>query len=106
MSDIETWLSGLKLEKYNSIFAEAEIEAGYSTRIGAAMRHAAEDLKRQQTHRRLLLVVTYGEPSDIDVTDRKYLVEDACGAYGQPSETSKWRTFKPALTRPVCPLVF
>jgi nitric oxide reductase activation protein len=29
------------------------------------------------THRRLLLVVTDGEPSDIDVTDRQYLVEDA-----------------------------
>jgi hypothetical protein len=48
-----------------------------STRIGAAMRHAASDLRRQLTHRRLLLVVTDGEPSDIDVQDRKYLVEDA-----------------------------
>ena len=55
----------------------AGLQGGYSTRIGAAMRHAAEDLKRQQTHRRLLLVVTDGEPSDIDVTDKKYLVEDA-----------------------------
>ncbi len=55
----------------------AGLEGGYSTRIGAAMRHAAEDLKRQQTHRRLLLVITDGEPSDIDVTDKKYLVEDA-----------------------------
>ena len=55
----------------------AGIESGYSTRIGAAMRHAAEDLKRQQTHRRLLLVVTDGEPSDVDVTDKSYLVEDA-----------------------------
>ncbi len=55
----------------------AGLEGGYSTRIGAAMRHAAEDLKRQQTHRRLLLVVTDGEPSDIDVTDKKYLIEDA-----------------------------
>ena len=55
----------------------AGLQGGFSTRIGAAMRHAAEDLKRQQTHRRLLLVVTDGEPSDIDVTDKKYLVEDA-----------------------------
>jgi len=55
----------------------AGLEGGFSTRIGAAMRHAAEDLKRQQTHRRLLLVVTDGEPSDVDVTDKNYLVEDA-----------------------------
>jgi hypothetical protein len=55
----------------------AGLAGGYSTRIGAAMRHAAADLRRQQTHRKLLLVVTDGEPSDIDVPDRRYLVEDA-----------------------------
>lgn len=48
-----------------------------STRIGTAIRHAAEDLARQSTYRRLLLVITDGEPSDIDVNDRRYLVEDA-----------------------------
>ncbi|WP_422368651.1 nitric oxide reductase activation protein NorD [Pelagibius sp.] len=55
----------------------AGLSSGFSTRIGAAMRHAAADLKRQQTHRKLLLVITDGEPSDIDVSDRRYLVEDA-----------------------------
>ncbi len=55
----------------------AGLESGLSTRIGAAMRHAAADLERQLTHRKLLLVVTDGEPSDVDVSDRKYLVEDA-----------------------------
>jgi len=55
----------------------AGLSGGLSTRIGAAMRHAAQDLRRQRTHRRLLLVVTDGEPSDIDVKDRRYLVEDA-----------------------------
>ena len=53
------------------------LTGGYSTRIGAAMRHAVVDLKKQQTHRRLLLVITDGEPWDIDVADRNYLVEDA-----------------------------
>ncbi len=53
------------------------LESGLSTRLGAAMRHAGADLERQLTHRRLLLVVTDGEPSDIDVDDRQYLVEDA-----------------------------
>lgn len=55
----------------------AGLEGGLSTRIGAAMRHAGTDLGGQLTHRRLLLVITDGEPSDIDVSDRKYLVEDA-----------------------------
>ncbi len=55
----------------------AGLSSGFSTRIGAAMRHAAADLKLQQTHRKLLLVITDGEPSDIDVPDRRYLVEDA-----------------------------
>lgn len=55
----------------------AGLSGGFSTRIGAAMRHASEDLKRQKSHRKLLLVVTDGEPSDIDVPDRSYLVEDA-----------------------------
>ncbi len=57
--------------------ALAGLRGGFSTRIGAAMRHASEDLKRQQTHRKLLLVITDGEPFDIDVPDRRYLVEDA-----------------------------
>ena len=55
----------------------AGLTGGLSTRIGAAMRHAGADLRTRLTHRRLLLVVTDGEPSDVDVTDRKYLVEDA-----------------------------
>lgn len=55
----------------------AGLEGGLSTRIGAAMRHAAVDLESQRTHRKLLLVVTDGEPYDIDVTDPRYLVEDA-----------------------------
>ena len=41
------------------------------------MRHAGADLARERSYRRLLLVVTDGEPSDLDVEDRFYLVEDA-----------------------------
>ena len=55
----------------------AGLNGKLSTRIGAAMRHAAKDLMMQRTHRRLLLVISDGEPSDIDVKDKKYLVEDA-----------------------------
>ena len=55
----------------------AGLQGGFSTRLGAAMRHASEDLKKQLTHRKLLLVVTDGEPSDVDVSDKNYLVEDS-----------------------------
>ncbi|PWE52509.1 VWA domain-containing protein [Metarhizobium album] len=55
----------------------AGIAGEYSTRLGAVIRHAANDLRRQRSHRRLLLIVTDGEPSDVDVDDRHYLVEDA-----------------------------
>lgn len=48
-----------------------------STRLGAALRQAGAEIERQVTHRKLVLVITDGEPSDIDVADRKYLVEDA-----------------------------
>jgi nitric oxide reductase NorD protein len=55
----------------------AGITGEYSTRLGAVIRHAANDLRRQRSHRRLLLIVTDGEPSDVDVDDRHHLVEDA-----------------------------
>lgn len=55
----------------------AGLTGEYSTRIGAALRHAGAELALRQSWRKLLLVITDGEPSDIDVTDREYLVEDA-----------------------------
>jgi hypothetical protein len=55
----------------------AGLDGALSTRIGAAIRHAGVELGRQRSHRRLLLVVTDGEPSDVDIGDRRYLVEDA-----------------------------
>jgi hypothetical protein len=55
----------------------AGLRGGLSTRIGAALRQAATEIAPQATHRKLILVVTDGEPSDVDVADRTYLVEDA-----------------------------
>lgn len=55
----------------------AGLKGSLSTRIGAAIRHAGRLLERRLTHRRLLLIVTDGEPSDVDVIDRNYLVQDA-----------------------------
>ena len=51
--------------------------ARYSTRLGAAIRHAADLLTSESSARQTVLVVTDGAPSDIDVFDPRYLVEDA-----------------------------
>ncbi|WP_416900169.1 MAG: nitric oxide reductase activation protein NorD [Minwuia sp.] len=55
----------------------AAVEPGLSTRLGAAIRHCGALLAGERTHRRLLIVLTDGEPSDIDVRDPGYLTEDA-----------------------------
>ncbi len=55
----------------------AAMDAGYSTRMGAAMRHAGHYLKNQKADKKLLLILTDGEPSDIDVHDERLLIEDA-----------------------------
>jgi nitric oxide reductase activation protein len=52
-------------------------QGSLSTRMGAALRHAGSRLRAQVAEKRILLLVTDGEPSDIDVSDRDYLVEDA-----------------------------
>ena len=53
------------------------LEAGLSTRMGAAIRHATHYLSHQPAEKKLLLVLTDGEPADIDVKDPQYLIEDA-----------------------------
>jgi nitric oxide reductase NorD protein len=48
-----------------------------STRMGTALRHAGSFLQDRRAHKKLILLVTDGEPSDIDVHDAQYLVFDA-----------------------------
>ncbi len=48
-----------------------------STRMGAAIRHAAHYLRGQRSAKKLLMVITDGEPADIDVRDPQYLRYDA-----------------------------
>jgi nitric oxide reductase activation protein len=55
----------------------AAIQAGYSTRMGAAMRHAAHYLDAQTADKKLMLVLTDGQPSDVDAHDERLLIEDA-----------------------------
>ncbi len=54
----------------------AGMRGGLSTRMGAAMRHAAEHLLRQPERRKLLLLITDGEPADIDERDPQHLRHD------------------------------
>ena len=55
----------------------AGMSGQFSTRMGAAMRHAGSILKRQPSNKKLLLVLTDGEPADNDVRDPQYLRFDA-----------------------------
>lgn len=55
----------------------AGLVPGLSTRLGAALRHAGAEIAGVRSHRKLLLVLSDGEPSDIDVEDPQDLVEDA-----------------------------
>ena len=54
----------------------AAMEANYSTRMGAAMRHAAHYLEARPADKKLMLILTDGQPSDIDTNDEQLLIED------------------------------
>ncbi len=51
----------------------AGIQGGLSTRMGAALRHAGRHLLSQSERRKLILLVTDGEPADIDERDPQHL---------------------------------
>ena len=55
----------------------ASMEAAYSTRMGGALRHAAHYLGAQKADKKLLLILTDGQPSDVDSPDERLLIEDA-----------------------------
>ncbi len=54
----------------------AGMRGGLSTRMGAAMRHAGSFLAKCPQRKKLLLLVSDGEPADIDVRDPQYLRHD------------------------------
>ena len=55
----------------------AGLTPGFSTRLGAALRHAGAGLRARAAERKLVLALTDGAPSDIDVADPDDLVEDS-----------------------------
>lgn len=52
------------------------ISPAYYTRMGAAIRRAAEILGRQKARERLLLLLTDGKPNDADRYEGRYGIED------------------------------
>ncbi|WP_428080704.1 nitric oxide reductase activation protein NorD [Candidatus Pelagibacter sp.] len=77
--DVRFWKIKDFKEKLNSnhIYKLESMKPGYSTRLGAAIRQAGQDLVKQPNYRKLLLILSDGEPSDIDIADKEYLLEDA-----------------------------
>jgi len=55
----------------------AGMQGGLSTRMGAAIRHGGQHLLSQPEQKKLLLLVTDGEPADIDERDPQYLRYDS-----------------------------
>lgn len=72
-----------RIKDFNERFGEdaqarlAGMRGGLSTRMGAALRHAGSHLARQPERRKLILLVTDGEPADIDERDPQHLRADA-----------------------------
>jgi hypothetical protein len=51
----------------------AAMHGAYSTRMGAALRHAGSVLRQQPKNKKILFIITDGEPADNDVRDPQYL---------------------------------
>ena len=77
--DVRYWKIKNFKEKLNQkhINRLESMKPGFSTRLGAVVRQAGDELISQSNYRKLLLIISDGEPSDIDVDDNEYLVEDA-----------------------------
>jgi hypothetical protein len=52
------------------------MKGGLSTRMGTALRHAGAGLMKQPERRKLVLLVTDGEPADVDERDPQHLRHD------------------------------
>ena len=79
-------VSYYRLKDFDETFGVVEqtrvraLRGSCSTRMGAALRHAQAMLAEQPFERKILLLVTDGEPSDVDVADANYLIEDTAQA--------------------------
>lgn len=64
----------------------AAMQPGQSTRMGAALRHAGHYLEHRNADKKLLLVLTDGEPADIDSKDPQALIADSREAVKELSQ--------------------
>jgi nitric oxide reductase NorD protein len=73
----------LRIKDFDEPFGEAQRQrlqaqqGAFSTRMGAALRHAATQFEDENSEAKVLVLVTDGEPSDVDVHDSTHLIEDA-----------------------------
>ncbi|WP_428829517.1 nitric oxide reductase activation protein NorD, partial [Acidithiobacillus thiooxidans] len=76
--ELRYWhIKGFSEPWQDAVYARlAALCATYSTRMGAALRHAGHYLSGQSADKRLLLILTDGQPADIDVDDPDYLLAD------------------------------
>lgn len=94
----------------------ADLKPGLSTRLGAAIRFVSGEMAKQKMRRKVMIVLTDGEPSDVDVEDSTNLSEDArraiamarsqgvdlfCIPFGQKAEESSGAIFGPRNTLPL-----
>ncbi len=54
----------------------ASLSSGYYTRMGAAIRHATENLDKEASDTKLLLLLSDGKPNDVDLYEGRYGIED------------------------------
>lgn len=54
----------------------SSLSPGYYTRMGAAIRHATNELEKESTETKLLLLLSDGKPNDIDLYEGRYGIED------------------------------
>jgi nitric oxide reductase activation protein len=72
-----------RFKNFDEPYAEAAksrlagMQGGLSTRMGAALRHAGCHLGQRGSSKRLVLLITDGEPADIDERDPQYLRQDS-----------------------------
>lgn len=55
----------------------AGLRPSHYTRLGAAIRHASQDLAKRTRQRRLLLIITDGKPNDLDHYEGRHGIEDS-----------------------------
>lgn len=84
-------------KKFNEPFDASKarlsnVNGMHSTRLGTAIRHCGHHLAQQSEMHKLLLVITDGAPSDIDVYDRHYLEHESKHAV-QALKASGIKTF-------------